>query len=72
MIARWKVSLKIKSCVFIEGKDKKKGGGPEEDVTPEEELHNFLQDLKKTKETREKFKAITGREAPRDLEMLAI
>jgi len=30
-------------------------------------LHNFLQDLKKEKETREKYKAITGKEAPREL-----
>jgi|1048.fasta_scaffold207337_1 hypothetical protein len=46
------------------GKDKKK---MDEDITPEEELHNFLKDLKKEKDTREKYKAITGKEAPREL-----
>lgn len=46
------------------GKDKKKG---DDDITPEEELHNFLKDLKREKDTREKYKAITGREAPREL-----
>lgn len=45
-------------------KDKKK---QEEEFAPEEELHNFLQDLKREKETREKYKAITGKEAPREL-----
>ena len=30
-----------------------------EEVTIEEDLHNFLQDLKKDKETKEKYKALT-------------
>jgi len=59
------VLLKV-SCIILISieKDKKK---LEEEITPEEELHNFLQDLKKEKETREKYKAITGKEAPREL-----
>jgi hypothetical protein len=39
-------------------------------ITPEEELHNFLHDLKQEKENREKYKAITGKEAPRELAMM--
>ncbi len=50
--------------MFAIEKDKKK---QEEEKAPEEELHNFLQDLKREKETREKYKAITGKEAPREL-----
>ena len=50
-------------------KDKK---GKDDDITPEEELHNFLQDLKKEKEQREKYKAITGKEAPRELALLML
>ncbi len=49
--------------LFLE-KDKKK---QEEEITPEEELHKFLQDIKKDKDQREKYKAITGKEAPREL-----
>ena len=51
--------------IYLE-KDKK-GGKFDEEFAPEEELHNFLQDLKREKEQREKYKAITGREAPREL-----
>ena len=40
-----------------------------EEITPEEELHNFLQDIKQEKEQREKYKMITGKEAPRNLNM---
>jgi len=39
----------------------------DEDITPEEELHNFLKEVKKEKDQREKYKAITGKEAPREL-----
>jgi hypothetical protein len=56
-------SVRLSRTQFI-GKDKKKG---DDDITPEEELHNFLKDLKREKDTREKYKAITGREAPREL-----
>ena len=65
MIALLKVSNILSLYIQIE-KDKKK---QEEDITPEEELHNFLQDLKKEKETRERYKAITGKEAPRELSL---
>lgn len=41
-------------------------------MAPEIELHNFLEDLKREKEVREKYKAITGKEAPRELGILAI
>jgi hypothetical protein len=51
--------------ILILEKDKKKG--EVEDITPEEELHNFLQDLKREKEVKEKYKALTGKEAPREL-----
>ena len=59
-------SKKRSELIFQIEKDKKK---QEDDITPEEELHNFLQDLKKEKETREKYKAITGKEAPRELSL---
>jgi hypothetical protein len=53
----------------LKKKDKKK---MEEEMTPEVEIHNFLEDLKKEKEAREKYKAITGKEAPRELNILAL
>lgn len=44
----------------------------DEEITPEEELHNFLLDLKQGQEQKEKYKAITGKDAPRDLSILQI
>ena len=49
--------------MFIEKQKKQE----EIEITPDEELHNFLQDLKKEKDQRDKYKAITGKEAPRSL-----
>lgn len=62
-IALRKVSLNHSQINFIEKQLKK----AEEEISPEEELHNFLQDLKKDKDQRVQYKMITGKEAPSTL-----
>ena len=39
-------------------------------MTIEEDFHNFMKDLDTEKKQREKYKAITGKEAPRDFNYL--
>lgn len=39
-------------------------------MTIEEEFHNFLKELKGEKDQKEKYKAITGKEAPRDFNFI--
>lgn len=41
-----------------------------EEVPIEEEFHNFMKELKVEKECKEKYKAITGKEPPRDFNYL--
>jgi hypothetical protein len=68
MIAHSRVSDKVVDFNHIEKINKKQ----DEEITPEEELHNFLLDLKQGQEQKEKYKAITGKDAPRDLSILQI
>lgn len=68
MIAHSRVSASVVDINNIEKINKKQ----DEEITPEEELHNFLLDLKQGQEQKEKYKAITGKDAPRDLSILQI